>query len=286
MMKRPVILAITLLCGLGAGYAVSSLTAPDYPQTNLYTDSSGSNQGKAETHLDTAKLKAELDAARRYIAYLHQANNDLLSKIKDKKSNSLPGNMPSDLMGKLESLPESIVIYQLEQILGEDAVSEISDARNFSKRALEVALDNSEISAENATASIVFSTSPVRDIRPFSGSVSVDQYDIIFAHINTTNSLGRLLVKWQNTNTGQILMFNDRFVADESSAHYVSFRPSTGWQPGTYRVSIHQFNDKLTPIGSNSYSIVTVNEGEYDGEGRNDRLIQEMLNSGQAVYKQ
>ena len=286
-MKRTVIIGLLLLVGFVSGYVSSYMTLLPASGRSMPSDRTIVKQVVPNNKtVQIKKLQDDIDEANRYIAHLLEVNNKLSSTTSDRHQTDKINIDPVKISNQIDALPESFLAYQLEKILGDDILNDIEDTRLFSKKALEIALNNSEISAEDATGTILLSTSPVPGVRGFSGNADVERYDIIFAHIQTENALGQLLVKWQNTTTGQILLFNKRSITSRSNIYYVSFRPSAGWQPGRYRVSIHHLNDSLSPIASNSYTITSVDEGEYDGTGRNEKIIQEMLNSGQAVQKQ
>ena len=77
------------------------------------------------------------------IGRLQNMNESLAGQIKQMDL-PLPASVTyPDLMSKLDKLPEKFAKDQLAYVFDADAIDQISDVRAFSKRLIDVALDDS-----------------------------------------------------------------------------------------------------------------------------------------------
>ena len=192
----------------------------------------------------------------------------------------------SMLSDKINAIPEFMLKGQLAMFFDEDALEQLNNPHQFAQRALEVALANEDLSTESLSANIEFSLSPVQGARAINFNAEVGQYEPVFAHIISDSDSAELLVKWQNISSGEVLMFRNYRLQPGQNERYISLKPPTGWRAGTYRVSLYSMNDQVTPFAGNSYSISHVAEQPGGDKGPNQKVIDDLLLSGQAVEKQ
>lgn len=189
------------------------------------------------------------------------------------------------LADKLDKLPEPFIEAQLEKYLGRESLEKISDTRAFSRRLLEVALeDQAEPPTDDDAVhpvDIQFSKSPLYGKQMLAQDVAVSKYEPLFAHI-LSNEAGEVIVKWQDAGSGEILIFQ-KISIGPGSEPYVVATPATGWRNTLYRVSLNSIDDSVKLMGSNAYNVSQV----YDDGGRkpNTEVIQDLVSMGLAVPK-
>ena len=116
-------------------------------------------------------------------------------------------------------------------------------------------------------------------------SAEVGKLETILAYIIASGELGKIIVKWQNSDTGKILSIKNFTHNPNINEEYAWFKSGKGWQTGHYQVSVFTMDDQVTPIGGNSYSIALVTGTENKNRGANDSIIQDLISSGQAIPK-
>lgn len=187
------------------------------------------------------------------------------------------------LRDKISKLSEESIREKLLYAFSKEGVDEIKDMHKFANRLTDVALGNEEDHSDSYTAQIHFTTSPIPDSGYFASNTAVGQFDIVFAHIQATGPLGKVVVKWINQTTGEVLLLSNRTLNSAGFPQYVQLTPANGWIPAAYQVSIYSMDDKMTPYGSGNYTISNVVEN--DQTQARERVIEDLINSGQAVPK-
>ncbi len=236
-----------------------------------------------DTKISAKKISQELSNAQGKIAYLQNINKNLANQI---EQNNLPISSSvsySDLVERIEMLPQPIIDEQLTHLFDDDGLQQINDSRDFTKRLLEVALTDSDNDNTQQT-SIIFSTSPLQGSRLLNLNARVKKFDTIFAHITSPGNHSTLLVKWQRLNSGEIMLLTNQPINTNGREQYVFLRPQKGWQPGQYKISVHSMNDKITTLGVNLLTIIEIiDDDELSME--NDQVLQDLIDSGQAFQK-
>lgn len=231
----------------------------------------------------TERLRGELLETRKKVRDLERLNAALTAQLERLNLSFLSSLTYEGMVQKIDSMPERSIRDKLGHLFAEKALGDIGDIREFSKRALDVALDDRPEDNGALSASIVFSTSPMRGVQTIAATATIGRHDAVFAHIDSDTLIGTAVVKWQNTGTGEILVFGDQFLGGSSGNQYVATKPPGGWAPGSYRVSLFSMDEKMIPFASNSYSLASILEN--DVADAQQRLINELVQTGQAVPK-
>jgi len=236
-----------------------------------------------DAEVSDENIRKELSNAHGEIAYLENINKNLANQI---EQNNLPISHSvnySDLIERIEMLPQPIIDEQLTRLFDEDGLQKINDSRGFAKRLLEVALTDSD-DDNTQQISIIFSTSPLQGSRLLNPNARVNKFDTIFAHITSPGSRSTLLVKWQRLKSGEIMLLTNQPINTNGREQYVFLRPQKGWEPGQYKISVHSMDDKITTLGVNLLTITEIIDiSEPDME--NNQVLQDLIDSGQAVQK-
>lgn len=275
-MKGFYVFAFGLVCFV-AGYAVSTATRNHVTGQTVVSF----NNDKPEVFFESSGIDP-VEVER-----LQKLNDELRKAL---ANNVHPVSMPvsttyQDLVKKIDKLPENLIRKNLASILDDEYLKQIDDIRGFSKRLLEAALEENPVKQSDVIASIEFSTSPVYGSNLLGSGVNVGQYDKIFAFITVSEPLSKAFVKWQNAETGELLLFRSVRLNTANGFDFVSTRPGSGWQSGQYQVSVFLADKELTPIGGGSYVIAGITEQPGGAKAVNESIVQDMINSGQAIRK-
>ena len=92
-----------------------------------------------------------------------------------------------------------------------------------------------------------FSTSPINGKQMIGQSAEVGKFETILAYIIASGELGKIIVKWQNSDTGKILSIKNFTHNPNSNEEYAWFKSGKGWQTGHYQVSVFTIDDQVTP---------------------------------------
>lgn len=289
-MKKLLPIFLATLVGLIVGYSLSNYQQERSSLIPAGLDCEKSNpddffmvSNNDDRTLDL--LRNELSKANQELDQLKGLNDALSTQIARLNLPIASMTYP-ELIDKIDQLPDSFISDKLAYFIDKDAIADIEDVRAFSKRLIDVALAEGEDSGQTGSAVITFSTSPVFGNQLISQSASVHKFDTIFAHIESSGRLDQAIVKWQELNSGEILLFKNHSLDPENPSKYIFLRPRSGWKSGSYRVSLHTMDDQVNPISGNSYSIATVVGEDSDSSSANNNVIQELIATGQAVPKQ
>jgi hypothetical protein len=260
--------------------AVLSYVAGYYSGTSSWFDFSGDVYQPVENQIDTPRLA---DAAELF------ESSQTADKIPDSQPidfTNLPVANPeaySGLLEKLDKIPQAVIDSHLQKYFGAEQLEKISDSRVFAKRLLEVALGDEGNPSENvAHADIYFSKSPIYGKKMLTQSISVSKYEPLFAHIVTDKKLGDVIVKWQNLDSGELLLFKGMRI--NTNAQYISVVPRKGWSGSQYQVSLSSMDDSVILMAVNVYTVAQVS-GTENPAGPNLEVIEDLISIGQAVPK-
>jgi len=232
---------------------------------------------------DCKNNKEKLILAELKIEKLQQENNYLTSLAENNNLHLLEPANYSEVIDKIDNLPEYLLSHQLSKIISEESLNDIENIRPFSKRLAEIALNSQEELDDIGYINIIFSTSPSYGKKLLSGGNSIRANDTVFAHIVSSGISEEVIVKWQHLPTNEILLFKNKTISESNSVPSIWLRPRNGWKEGAYRVSVYTMDDEANPIGSNSYIIDTVETNPDNNPS--DEIVQELLNSGKAIKK-
>jgi hypothetical protein len=294
-MKTAILLVGFSALGYFIGYYTALPEEPTQTQTRIQTDPkqqrdshnsiANSNEDLSQAQADVVqKLNKELSLAKSEIKDLENLNVRLAEQIKHMELPISPSVDYPELVTKIDNLPLPLVNEQIGKLFDEYALQQVNDTRAFAKRLLEVALKDQE---ENSMEiDISFSTSTLAGVRPLGDRASVAKSDSIFGHISASGRLNEnVVVKWQNLGTGEILSLTNQSLNTNGREQYIWARPKKGWQVGRYKASIYSMDDHVTPLGSGLFTIVAISDAQTD-RSSDDKVLQELINSGQAVPKQ
>jgi hypothetical protein len=262
--------------GFGAGYYCAADSARDRP--DIVTTS-------LSTNTEQLVLEAQLAEAVVEIKKL-QADARVSGNRQSSAASGSASEAYADLRQKLDKLPEPFIAAMLKEYLGPDSLQKVTDTRAFSKRLLEVALDDQTKPAEDenevVSADIEFSRSPIHGKNMIAQDIALAQFEPVFAHILTSEQLGNVILKWQDVNTGEIVLFTSMNIG--SGGQSVSAVPSAGWQNSVYRVSLSSMDDSVQLMASNAYTVSHV-QPQNGPRTPNKEYIQDLITLGQAVPK-
>jgi hypothetical protein len=199
-------------------------------------------------------------------------------------------NSYAELRDRIDLLPELLIDQQLEQLFDREYLDGVDNPRVFAKELLDIAISDGDIRSleavieENIGIDIEFSLSPSSGLRHFNRLTEVERFDTIFTHFISSMDKPNLLVRWQHTETGEILYFSPLKLA-ATQRTYISLTPKRGWQAGNYLVSLYDLNNKQELLSSNVYQIDTVLGGEEAGPQVDQDVIEDLISSGMAVPK-
>jgi hypothetical protein len=230
---------------------------------------------------------AALSQANQEITRLEALNRSLARQIELLNLPLAPSITHEQLLGRIDSLPASVVSNLLAYLIDEEYLAAIEDPNQFAKDLVDVALDNDEVEDVSGNVSIEFSFSPIYGLRQFSYASDLQQFDRIFAHLSTTQDMPSSMIRWQHQATGEILLFKQQALRADAQSQMVSLRPSQGWQTGNYKVSVYDMDDDKRLVGTNEFSVASI-QADESGSTRNQPdmdIIQDLIAIGEAVPK-
>ena len=282
---------IILLCTLTAfavGYFAGTGNSSQEPGDGASKSAPVSSTGRRSPdasgkEIRQASLRKDLVKEKKRVKDLKKLNEALAAQLK-RQNLALASSMTyENVIEKIDAMSDKSLADKLKYLFEEDALKEISNVREFSKKVVDTALEETDAADPTLSASILFSTSPSRGVQLIGYGAEIGKYDVVFAHFESEKPIGNAIVKWQNQSTGEILLYMNQNVGSSTMDQHISWSPVNGWTSGTYQVSLYSLSEKMTPIAANSYSISSVFEN--DRNTVQQQLVQEMLSNGQAVPK-
>jgi hypothetical protein len=160
----------------------------------------------------------------------------------------------------LENMPEDELAGHLAQFMHASDLAYIDNPRQFASRAIEAYFEPND--SVPLTGDIRITNSPESSGAAGyfdTGALPADTR--LYAHLNTNGPVpvnGRIFVKWTNATTGEVVLFEKKDVADNTTQSWVSVVPKDGWTPGRYEVKFFSFTSVLEPIAQTNYSVYEV----------------------------
>lgn len=262
--------------GFGAGYYCAADSARDQDTVAAASaPAAGSEQKLAAAIAEINRLRAGIGTAA--------APARDFPKVPASKPQTY-----ASLLEKLDKLPEPVIEAQLEKYLGRETLNKISDTRAFSRRLLEVALEDQDDPPEEDEdtvqhVDIQFSKSPVYGKQMLGPDAAVSKFEPLFAHIDSAGEVGEVIVKWQEVNTGEILIFK-KMTIGAGGESFITVTPASGWKNSLYRVSLNSIDDSVQLMGSNAYTISQIDGGE-GGRKPNMGVIEDLISMGLVTPK-
>ena len=263
----------------GAGHLVASGDAPQLaqqtaPQNELTTaDEITQSAALTQANQEITRLEALNQALARQIELLNLPLSQSLTH--------------EQLLGRIDSLPASVVNNLLAYLFDEEYLAGIENPNEFAKDLVDVALDNDDVEDVSGNVLIEFSFSPIYGLRQFSYASDLQQFDRIFAHLSATQDMPSSIIRWQHQATGEILLFEQQALRADAQSQVISLKPSQGWQTGDYKVSVYDMNDDKRLVGTNEFSVASIQADEFGSTGNRPDvdIIQDLLSTGEAVPK-
>ncbi|MET0068572.1 MAG: hypothetical protein ABW096_00930 [Candidatus Thiodiazotropha sp.] len=235
-------------------------------------------------------MQAMLVHASDVISQLESDNQALSHQIDQMGLNSGQGSAKSDLLLRIDRLPETLISQQLEMLFDDEYLEHINDKRSFAKQLVEIALADVEShlieteNDDNPYIEIEFSLSPVTGLRQFIAIADIEAYDTIFAHFSSATAYARLIVRWQHAGSGEILRMGPLSLQDNLNG-FLSLKPENGWKPGYYNVSLFDINDNQKLVASSRYFIESISETESQAAEADQDVINDLISNGLAIPK-
>ena len=160
----------------------------------------------------------------------------------------------------LDNMPEDELAGHLGQFMHASDLAYIDNPRQFASRAIEAYFEPND--SAPLTGDIRINNSP--ELSSAAGYFDTDALPAdtrLYAHLNTNGPVpvnGRIFVKWTNATTGEVVLFEKKDVADNTTQSWVSVVPKDGWTPGRYEVKFFSFTSVLEPIAQTDYAIYEV----------------------------
>jgi len=239
------------------------------------------------TAADEIMQWAALSQADKEITRLEALNRALALQIELMNLPLAQSTTHEQLLGRIDSLPAPVVNNVLAYLFDEEFLATIENPNEFAKDLVDVALDNDEVEDVSGNVSIEFSFSPIYGLRQFSYASDLQQFDRIFAHLSATQDMPSSIIRWQHQATGEILLFEQQALRADAQSQVISLKPSQGWQPGNYKVSVYDMDDDKRLVGTNEFSVASIQVDESGSTGNQPDMdiIQDLLSIGEAVPK-
>jgi hypothetical protein len=287
-------LVLTLfLSGFISGYLYNSFYSKPEVSPSVVSNTDNSDQpindiGPCDKNQQD--VRSMLMHASNVISQLESDNAALSYQIKKFGFSLNSDSTESDLLSRIDRLPETLINQQLEMLFDNKYLEGIDDKKAFAKKIIEIALaevedDTIDIDTdENTYIEIIFSLSPVTGIRRFYTISELEVYDTIFAHFTTATVYPNLIARWEHAGTGEILRMGPLTLQDSQNG-YLSLKPKSGWKPGYYRVSLFDIDNNQKVVGSSRYLVDNVIDTENQASDIDQDVINDLRSNGFAVPK-
>ena len=292
-MKSISVVIVSLILAFAGGYVVALLGQPKIP--NVTKPEIAPEASVIRTLIEKPKINIEatlqlenaLSIAQRKISDLKDINQSLSRQIEKMNLTKYSQTTYSELLAKIDRLPSPLIHKWLARLFDEEYLSTVENLHGFSREIAEIALTNDKDEQSIGAVSIRFSHSPINEIRLLNDTIEIDQFDTLYAHILPTQDMDNCIIKWQHSNTGEILLFKHLALNTKNQAQYVWIKPSNGWRTGNYLVTIHDMDNSKQLVGLNTLHISSVREYESDNNEITPDLdvIQDYIMTGEAVPK-
>ena len=183
------------------------------------------------------------------------------------------------LMEKIDRLPPEFIKRQLGFLFDSKYVDGIEDPHAFSKQLVDIILDN-ETPGIPQDISLTFSRSPIPGIDTLPYQASIGSTDTVFAHIHSAEPVGDVMAKWVSMSSGEVLGLK-KIHLGSGEDQYVWLKPSSGWKPGEVAVNLYSMKHNMASLGGGRFNISSIKK--QDSEPAEDHVMNELINSGQAV---
>jgi len=163
----------------------------------------------------------------------------------------------------IDRLDETFIENRIESMIGITGSDAIYDKRAFAKSIAQIYFeDNSSIDRDivGNTHSFVsksknIESRPIYELQLDSKNRRKRLYVHILLDSDYLEKIGAVFIKWENSSTGETLLFTRKAININSLNNWVSFLPDNGWKKGDYHVKIFEFSDRLLPISKAEYTI-------------------------------
>ncbi|KZN50089.1 hypothetical protein N476_17225 [Pseudoalteromonas luteoviolacea H33] len=155
---------------------------------------------------------------------------------------------------------EDIVHFALQQgILDRDSIGQITDVKQAANRLSKIAAGKNgsdEVEMLNHGPSRVYFSNGEQ---AFAGYANQNEFNAEIKKITATFETGadyghKVLVKWINTDTQQLLAFKNVSIKSADDLHYVTLSKQQ-WQSGIYQVEIYAISDDFPLLAKGHYSV-------------------------------
>ena len=210
------------------------------------------------------------------LASLLDINDVLKSKLDFYNNQKTITSVLPSFRKKIHHMSEEDIKENVESLVRhKHQLKDVEDYKSFALRFMDLALEEDEL-PENITDAdyltdvrISISKSSSQYIDVSDDKFQMSKYYKLFANISSSPPLKSVMLKWKNLNNGELIKYEVIGTATENDVVYVWARPKSGWEVGTYQVSIHKMNDSMDLIARRLYQISSViDEGPeptYDG---------------------
>ncbi|MBQ4835486.1 hypothetical protein [Pseudoalteromonas luteoviolacea] len=155
---------------------------------------------------------------------------------------------------------EEIAQFALQQgILDQDSIERISDIKQAAERLSKIALGENhddDVEMLNHGPSRVYFSNGAEGL---AGYANQNEFEAEVKKVTATFETGadhghKVLVKWFNKDTNQMLAFKNISIKSADRLHYIKMSRNQ-WQSGEYRVEIYAISDDFPMLSSGNYFV-------------------------------
>ena len=205
---------------------------------------------------------------------LKEANELLRGKVSFAESQKTVIKALPNLRKKISHMSNEEVKDKLDYLFKDDQLDNVKDYKTFATNLIDLALNEDplpdNIEDANYLVNVKMSISKTSEFIDVSeDNFQASKYYKLYANISASPALQNVMLKWKNLSTGEIIKYQAIAFVANNDIQYAWAKPKSGWEVGTYQVSLHNLDDSMSVISRRLFRISSViDEGHqpvYDG---------------------
>lgn len=205
---------------------------------------------------------------------LKEANELLRGKASFAESQKTVFKALPNLRKKIKLMSNDEVKDKLDYLFKDGQLDNVKDYKAFATNLIDLALKEDiipdNIEDANYLVSVKLSIAKTSEfIDTSEDNFQASKYYKLYANISASPALQNIMLKWKNLTTGEIIKYQAIAFVAENDIQYAWAKPKSGWEAGTYQVSLHNLDDSMSLISRRLFHISSViDEGHrpvYDG---------------------
>ncbi|MFH0889049.1 MAG: hypothetical protein V1871_07580 [Planctomycetota bacterium] len=181
-------------------------------------------------------------------------------------NNLLSGNEPREkveayIQAAVATLPPAYIKELIKNYTDIDITDMPDDNKlgDYAKNLFGIFNGQSPVSATIVAENILFTTSVNADNSPISPTISFKSGDrqiyACFANQGTLSGLSKLVHRWTNKSTGELIKLETRLIDSNAPFNFIWVRKPDGWQIGEYEVVLFK-TQTLEKVAAGNFSII------------------------------